>query len=85
MYDTFDIKPTVRLDKVVAKVRNRYFGYCAELEDQSTQDLRYYTYDFEETSHFDSEKMKFEAKEIDKYLVEGRAHEIVSPRLTMRL
>ena len=85
--ETFDLSLTVTEQRILQKIRNRYYGYCAPLDSQSTQDLRHALHSFDEETHFDEQNMKNEALKIDKFLSANKTHDllpILSPNVSRR-
>ena len=76
--DTFNIRLNRVQHKILQKIRNRYYGYCAPLQKQSPQDMRYLSGHFDDITHFDIANIKKDAVPIDKFIAAGKTHEIVS-------
>lgn len=75
--DTLQVKVSSLDNRVLRKIRNRYFGYCAPLEEQSPHDLRDSNFNFDEQTQFDEDEMRAHAIAIDKFLVSGKVHELI--------
>jgi len=81
---TLQVRVKSEEKKILEKIRNRYYGYCASLEEQSPHDLRESYGHFDERTQFDEESVLSEALLIDKYLCDGKPHELVPVGLGTR-
>ena len=75
--ETFSLSLTTEVSQILNKIRNRYYGYCTHVRNQSCQDFVGMGYTIDEESQFDDDFMDGQAAAIDKFLTKGNTHRIV--------
>ena len=63
---------------MLRNIRNRYFGYCAPLAEQSSLDFRFNALNFDELTHFDEKELLNTAVTLDKFLAQNSPHEVIT-------